>query len=188
MKHMKLLLGASFGVFACIGWANATVVSYNVSFTATGFSSLDSTSPPVNPVVGDFTITMDTAQTYTDSTVGISLISLNIPLDSALSFDYNPSTPTLYVGGLFDGASTIPITPASSNDFYLQITNFNNLPTAAFLQLGYVETSHPNGFWYTQASNPTGSATITPTPEPSSIASLVAGLGVVGLIRRRRLV
>jgi hypothetical protein len=189
VKRSILLLGVLIagGAVAGAGAANAAVVHDLVTFSATDFSSSPpGETPPVDPVTGSFTITFDPTQTYTDSTAGITLNSLNIPLDSALAFDYSPTgsgADELVVGGLADGACCLTISPAPSSDFYLHIITFTTNPT--FQQLGYVEAG--GAYFYT--TDETGTVSVTPitpgVPEPSTWAMMLIGFVGLGFLGYR---
>jgi hypothetical protein len=157
------------------------------NFSATGFDFINGIAPPVDPVLGGFTLTFDPTVTYTDSTSGIVLNSLNIPLSSSISFDYNPSTDYLVVGGTNLGADTIAIGPAQ-DDFYLQVNNFITNPTVH--QLGYAEASIPNGYYYTPVDDPAAGmiTAVAAVPEPATWAMMLlgfAGIGAMTYGRRR---
>ncbi|HEV8070243.1 MAG TPA: PEP-CTERM sorting domain-containing protein [Planctomycetaceae bacterium] len=168
--------------------AKASLMGYDVSFSASNFQVGAGSNPaPVDPVTGEFKITLDPTLTYTNDTADISLTSLNIVLGSALSFSYSPTAGTfpagtLRVGGLEDGSDSILFNP-STNDFWLQIANFATSP--AFTQVGYTQTSvSSDNLFYTL--NQTGSVTVTPivnTPEPTSICLLGLGFASFGLFR-----
>ena len=145
----------------------------------------------MDPVTGSFTLSFDPTLVYTDSTTGISLISLNIALGSALSFTFNPTTDFLQVGGLASGAGAIQYSP-STNDFYLQIFGLGGeVPgvSLAFNQLGYTQTSvSTDNYFYTL--NQTGTVSATPitaaVPEPSTWAMLLLGFAGIGFLAYRR--
>lgn len=181
--------------------AMAGTVTDDVTFSATSFSggappSYSGGTAPTDPVTGSFTITLDPTQTYLDNTTGITLGTLNIALDSALSFDYSPNSYTigattfdageLVVGGINDGACCVELTPTTSNDFYLQILNFTSAP--AFNQLGY--TIAANGdYFYSAGGTSGGSVSVTPvstTPLPAALPLFATGLGAMGLFGWRR--
>lgn len=174
------LILAGVGAFP----ANAATVSDLVTFTASGFTSAFGQAAPTDPVNGSFTITFDPTMTYTDETVGITLKSLNITLDSALSFDYSPTgnpnglADELVVGGLADGAASVQYSPPT-NDFWLHIYTFTASPT--FQQVGYSNTftTDENLFYTDFTKGGTGSVTVTSVPEPSTWAMML--LGFVGL-------
>ena len=102
-----------------VTWAaNAATVSYDVTFSATNFTSAFGQAAPTDPVTGSFRITFDPTQTYTDDTSDITWKSLNI----ALRVQRSPSTdsPTgngdgaadeLVVGGVSNGAATVQYNP-----------------------------------------------------------------------------
>lgn len=151
--------------------SSAATVTDSVSFSATGFTTGVGSGPaPTDPVTGSFTITFDPTQTYTDTTAGITLNSLNIALGSQLGFYYSPTGPNaneLFVGGTQDGVCCVQISPTLYNDFYLHITNFSTDPT--FQQLGYTT---PSGYWYTTGT--AGSST-TVTPITTSVPEVDVG-------------
>jgi hypothetical protein len=171
--------------------ASAATVHDLVTFSVTDFTSAFGQPVPTDPVTGSFTISFDSTMTYVDQTTGISLKSLNIPLDSAISFDYSPtgsSAGELIVGGLNDGAILVALSP-SQNDFYLYINDFVTSPS--FQQLGYTETSSDasTGFnaYYFSPQQSGGSFTITPltsVPEPTTWTLLLAGFGGLGTALR----
>jgi hypothetical protein len=189
--HGKFLLAVSLAAFTLAAvTANADLTMYNVSFEAHDFQvGSGGDPPPVDPVVGNFTITFDPSVAVTNSTSGITLNSLNIALGSALSYSYDPAAGgfpagTLRVGGAASGSDTITFNP-STNDFWLFINDFTG--TAAFQQVGYTQTSvSNNNLFFTL--NQTGSADVTIVPEPASASLLVTGLTalVAGVIWRRR--
>jgi hypothetical protein len=172
--------------------AGASPVSYDVGFSVNTFTAAFGGAVPVDPVTGSFTITFDPTLTYTNSTAGIALNSLNITLGSSLSFNYNPAADgsfaagTLRVGGLFNGADQIQYSPPT-DDFWLYIQDFAGTPT--FQQLGYVQSTSAGDFYFTLAQ--TASLRVTPSvvvaaSEPASLLVVLAGLAGLGVLRRRR--
>jgi hypothetical protein len=180
-----------FVLLAVAAPANGSMTTYDVTFSANTFQVGAGSDPaPVDPVTGEFKITLDPTVSVVNDTADISLVSLNIALGSALSFTYNPAADgpfvpgTLRVGGLFDGADSIQFDP-STNDFWLQIPSFTTAP--AFEQLGYTQTSvSSDNLFYTL--NQTGSVDVTPlaTPEPTSLCLASFGLAMWGDSSRRR--
>jgi hypothetical protein len=197
-KGVKYAALAATAVFALISAssANAALLTFDVSFSATGFTS-QFNQPPVQPVVGSFTITFDPTLTYTDATSGITLHTLDIALSSVLSFDYSPTgnangaAGELVVGGAADGACCVIFNPPS-NDFWLQILTFTTAPV--FNQLGYSQSSTGSAsLFFTDAANGgSGSVTVqnvTPTPgvpEPSTWAMMLLGFAGLGFMAYRR--
>ncbi len=180
-----------FVVLAVAAPANGEMTTYDVTFSANSFQvGVGSDPAPVDPVTGEFKITLDPTVSVVNDTADISLISLNLALDSALAFTYNPavdgpfSPGTLRVGGVENGADSVQYSP-STNDFWLQITSFTTAP--AFEQVGYSQTSVSSAnLFYTL--NQTGSVDVTPlaTPEPTSFGLASFGLAMWGISSRRR--
>ena len=197
MKRSAILLSALVvgGAVMGAGAANAALVHDLVTFSASGFERDAGPDPaPVDPVTGSFTISFDPTLIYTDETAGITITpgSLNIVLDSALSFSYNASgsglpSGTLVVGGLSDGAQQVQFSP-STNDFWLFINNFATSPS--FDQVGYSQTSLSIANLFDTHS---GTVTVTPitpggVPEPSTWAMLLGGFAGLSFLGYRRTV
>jgi PEP-CTERM motif len=195
-------LGAALALGATSG-AHAALVRGLVFFSGAGFTSAFGNPVPVDPVIGSFFITFDPTQTYTDETSGITLNSLNIGLDSALSFDYSPTgngngaADELVVGGLEDGASSISL-GSTGADFYLHIFTFST--DATYGQIGYSPNSggeDNTSYFYTPALGDglpapgvVGSVTVFPAPppsvpEPSTWAMLMLGFASLGFLAYR---
>jgi hypothetical protein len=191
LRSLCASIALTFVVLAVVAPVNGAMTTYDVTFSANTFQVGSGTNPaPVDPVTGEFKITLDPTVSVVNDTADISLTSLNIALDSPLSFTYNPAfdnpfaAGTLRVGGLFDGADGVQFNP-STNDFWLQITNFATAP--AFEQVGYSQTSvSGNNLFFT--INQTGSVDVTPlaTPEPTSLCLASFGLAMLGVGSRRR--
>jgi hypothetical protein len=190
MKIRSLLLISTLAISAICGGlpASAAVQTDLITFSAGGFISVFGQPTPTDPVTGSFTITFDPTLTYTDTTAGITLDSLNITLGSALSFNYDPTLNggQLVVGGIANGTGVVQTGPPT-NDFYLHIFTFETTPS--FQQFGYtVAALTPSSYFYNDLTNGGfGSVTVTPVvagvPEPSTWAMMVfgfAGLGIAG--------
>jgi PEP-CTERM motif len=195
MKRSLLLFSAlvASGLVVGAGAANAALVHDLVTFSANSFQIGEGSDPaPKDPVTGSFTITFDPTMTYSDSTTGITLNSLNIALGSALSFSYSPTAipsvinaDELIVGGVFDGAARVQYSP-STDDFWLFINTFTAAPT--FDQVGYSQTSvSSDNLFYTVGG--TGSVTVTSltsVPEAATWTMMLAGFAGLGLLGYRQ--
>jgi hypothetical protein len=168
---------------ALVSQAGAALMSYHVAFSANSFESALGATPPVDPVEGSFDITFDPSLIYPEAgtTTGITLNTLNIALDSALSFTYNdPSYPPdlLGVGGISQGPGAVLYVPAT-NDFALVIDNFST-GNPTFLRFAYSQTAVNNDYFSTE----TGSVTFTPIPLPATLPLVFSGLGALVAWRR----
>lgn len=154
--------------------ADAATITTTVDFTATNFTSVQGTTPPVDPVAGSFTLTFDQSQFAFDATT-IAVNDLNINLGSPISFSYNPDIAALTIGGSALG----------SGAFFWGTDDFS---------LGFVlvsgTTYRPQSFSYTQAGiNDSFDASFSPTsvvPIPASASLLATALAALGLLCIRR--
>lgn len=175
----RMMLGLLMGVsLLAAGSAQAAVITRSFAFQASGFTNLVGALPaPTDPVIGQVTVTFDTAVSVVDVTTGITLDSLNIALGSPISYQYGAVNGTMFIGGLDDGAGG---TSTFRNDFWLMIRNANTTPSFATLQ--YVAGINGES-WGTEAGFVT---LVTPVPEPAALALLAMGVAGLGLVRRRR--
>jgi hypothetical protein len=196
---MKMILSAaaiaSVGLIALATTARAAPQTFDVTFTAHGFTSEFGQPVPVDPVTGSFLIAIDPTQTYIDEQADLANFTINTPVAGGLSFTYSPTGVTgqsspgeLVVGGVFDGAFQVQINPPT-DDFYLQIPNFFTAPT--YQQLGYVQAAIGAENLFDTHSDTLGSVTVTPVltsgvPEPSTWAMLLTGFGFFGLLGYRK--
>ncbi len=177
--------------------ASAAIVTDDVTFNVSGFSTFPVGGVPTDPVTGSFTITFDPTQVYMDATAGITLNSLNITAGSPISFCYSASAYScdgvafsadeLVVGGTSDGTALVQYSPAT-DDYVLQISNFTTSPV--FTEMVYAQTSEGNYDNFTTPGVSTGSVTVTPavssTPLPAALPLFACGLGVMGFLAKRR--
>src|SRR5262245_33414777 len=148
---------AAGGIFVSASCADASTITRSVTFSLNSFVPFVGNDPvPTDPVTGSFIITLDPSLDYFDSTSGISFVSLNITLGSALSFFYSHSLDSLIVGGLQSGAGGVLADPAT-DDFWVEIDNLISSPL--FNQALYSQTAvSPKNAFSTQ----TGSLTVEP--------------------------
>jgi len=188
------LLGATLALGATAG-AHAGITTYNVSFTASDFTSEFGQPVPTDPVTGSFQITLDPSLSYTDDTADITGGAINIALGSAFSFTYfapvDPTPPPmgfdpgeLVVGGIEDTALSVQISP-QTDDFWLHILNFSTVPT--YQQVGYAQTAIEGENLFDTTSGSVEVSLVTPSvPEPSTWAMMLVGFAGLGYAAYRR--
>jgi len=175
---MKLLWGIA-GMALLAGSANATIVKRQFDFTASNFVDIlnAGNTPPIDPVIGSFTVKWDTAKNSINQTTGISLNSFNILLDSPPSFDYYATSDFMLIGGSASGTNAIlPM----HTDFFMAIWWASGNPFTG--NLYYAESGINTAF----VGDVTLTATILPAPEPATWAMMLGGLGLAGSALRYR--
>jgi hypothetical protein len=157
--------------------AEASTITETIDFTAKGSGG------PVDPVTGSFTITYDPTLHYWNETgPDITLNSLNIALDSPLSFSYDPGS-YLQVGGLAGSAIGYSW---GSNDFVLSL-----FPSyAPYNFLAYSQVGQTSGFYSSDVSATYTPVSLATTPIPASVLMMgtaLLALAGFGLARRQGL-
>ena len=149
--------------------AEAAIVSGSFAFEASG-------SPNGFPGFnGAFTITFDNRSSVVNSTIGITLTGLSIPLGSAVGFTYSVVTDSLRVGGIENGTNT---TAPGTADFTVLIESISTVPVFSTARYSTVANTAENS-----GDMLTGS--VTRVPEPASLGLLVLGAAALAGIRRR---
>lgn len=168
-------------VFAClaavsalmtVGAANAE--EFKVSFTASDFKELSNPVPvPQAAVTGSITYTADSQGT---PVTAIDAIDLTIFGHTYTTAELDASS--YQTGYLFGGSSLGPDGElAGTNDFILATDEGNQF-------FEYTSIGANNIFRATDLSETTSIAAVV--PEPGNTALLLAGLGSIGLVARRR--
>lgn len=161
--------------------ANADLIHFDVSFSASGFTSNGGGAVPVSPVIGSFAVTLDPTLTYSQSTTGFTLNSVNINLGGLNGglpprFSYTSSTDTfVFLGGLIS---------SGTNGIALTLNNFTNAATVAALIYTQASVDPPSSF-----SSTTGTVSVTASPVvpiPGALPLFATGLGALGLLGWRR--
>src|SRR5205823_6290023 len=83
--------------------ASATIISGTYDITATNFSP---NQAPIATVIASFTLSFDNSSQITDTSAGLVVNSLNIPVDGSVEYFYKQSTDTLIIGGSANGGPT----------------------------------------------------------------------------------
>lgn len=182
MFNLKSAIAAisAAALMATASSASAAVITRTFEFSAHSFAaSAGSYAPPVDPVVGSFTIQFDDAADVTDATSGITLNHLNIVLGSAIAYNYMAGFDVLEIGVAEGGGASVIY--GGMNDFFLRISNASS-DNPMFLLAAYSQAP-TDAIWWTSSFETLPSA----VPEPATWAMMIAGFGMTGTaIRRRR--
>jgi hypothetical protein len=183
---MRNLIKASLAgfVLAQAMPASAAIIAKTFTFSASNFSySIPGVVLPYNSVSGSFTLQFDDTLTYTDETNGITLHSLDLPIDPfSLAFSYAPGRPFLDVGGARNGVGVSPI--GVSNDFAMSILNANG-PNPQRGMFFYTAPGLNNSFVVANTISLTA-VNAAAVPEPSIWGTLMIGFAFTGIALRRR--
>jgi hypothetical protein len=193
--RVKATLLAGLGLLLGSVWpVSAATVTYHISFTATPIQfdfGGGTTTPPVDPVIGAFTIKFNPAHDYSaDTTVGIKLDSLNLDLGSKLAFRYSHAFDILQIGGKRAGVSGFDLSP--SNDFYLEIDGITGASPSSTL-LRYIQTASGDSQFTTGSIGLTFGTPAPPAtaPIPGALPLFLTAIATLGLWRygvgRRRI-
>ncbi len=183
---MRNLIKASLAgfVLAQAMPASAAIIAKTFTFSASNFSySIPGVVLPYNSVSGSFTLRFDDTQTYTDEANGITLHSLDLPIDPfSLVFSYAPGRPFLDVGGARNGVGVSPI--GVTTDFAMSILNANT----ANPQRGMFAYTAPGLNSSVVVANTINLTAVNAAavPEPSTWAILTIGFAFSGMMLRRR--
>ncbi len=168
---VKKLIGACVGL-AMMGMAGtAHALAFQMEFTATNFSG----GAPVDPVSGSITY-----EAASDTAVVVSFISVDLTIAghvytiSELGFQFLATT-NFTIGGSASGVSGIP---GNTDDF--RIGWDPTAPTPSLFQYTTLDT----GPLFESVTFEEFS--ITPAPEPSTLALFATGLALLGFLGWRR--
>jgi len=183
---LGLLLGS-------ISTAAAATVTYHISFIATPIQydfGGGTTTPPVDPVKGAFTLTFAPSHDYGTTTAGIHLDSLNLKLGSKLGFRYDKAIDLLQIGG--KEADITGFDFGLTNDFYLDIDGLTGLAPHSQL-LRYIQKSSGTSQFTTGSISlsfgapPPPPPTATPLPGAMPLfLTAIAGLSLARYAVARR--
>jgi hypothetical protein len=189
VRQFGIVATAAVSVLLSAISANASTMTYDISFTSGSFNAAAFVGPAGTPPAsasGNFTLTIDTSQTYANETAGITLNSLGVTAGEGLAFSYpltfSPYSDILVIGGSSPGAG---YANGGTNNFYLQIDDFSTTPT--FLQFGYTVADPAEDYFYTnQGDGSVSVSLVSTTPLPAALPLFATGLGAMGLFGWRR--
>ena len=169
----KLLAAVAF-----VGWtgsASAVLITQTYDFTAFFPAYPDSAG---TNLFGTVTVTFDDAITVTTQISNITLNSISMPLDSAISWEYSVSGNWLGIGGSSGGATGFD--GSVNNDFYF-IIGAPSTGSPTYLGAG-LSLAGQTG---TVAAS-SGSVTVSAVPLPAAAWLFGSGLICLAGITRKR--
>ena len=174
MKNGIVCLAAAISMAASMGVAEASPITENLSFSASPFGPAGG---PVSTLSGTFELTFDPTLTYAFNSVGITELSLNLPVTS-VGFQYNPNANNgnLMIGGTLNGVSVL----AGTGMYDFSVT-FIDVRTSTVMLGGAQYTTPASGTLYGDLFQGTASV-----PEPLTLSMFGAGLAGAAAFRRRR--
>jgi hypothetical protein len=165
MRILRSVVLALVAVGCGCSTALASIITLDYNFSASGFVDVNGASvPPVDPVIGHFSVTFDNSADISETVTGLTFTS-NLSLDSPVGFIYKKGEDRIFIG----------LVPAGTNDFVLQVAQVSTQPTFAVLEYRRDDTS---------SAFVSSTGRLTPVPEPATLSLL--GLGFGGAAWRRR--
>lgn len=166
MRILRYVVPALVALGCGCSPALASIITLDYDFSASGFVALKGSSvPPVDPVIGHFSLTFDNSANISETVTGLTFTS-NLLVDSPVGFIYTKNADRITFG----------LVPAGTNDFNLQILQVSTQPTFAGLQYLIDDTSSAFG---------ASTGRLTPVPEPATLSLLALGFGGAAWLRRR---
>jgi hypothetical protein len=173
------LVGVLVLAHALVAQANANMMTYLVTFTASDFNRSDGYSGSIiDPVSGSFTVTFDKDLTYTDA-LGVTGFTANITTGPQHTFDYSHPADIFNIGGVVDSNDNNVI-GYPSDDYTLVISDFTNGPS--FNYFSYTQIAYIDTLCYTY----TGSVTVSAVPLPPAWLFFCSGIIPLAWARRRK--
>jgi hypothetical protein len=176
MKFSAAIL-ATIGSLAMPATAQSAIVTKTFAFSASDFFPAAS-PPPVPIVTGSFTVTFDDAVSVFDTTAGLAVNGLNIPVSSPIAYTYETG-PFSYIqfGGRENGLGTLVL---ATNDILLNVSF--NFPSV----LLYSSTQTPDASFFSSMVSVRVSDGPAAVPELSTWAMLLSGFALSGMALRRK--
>jgi hypothetical protein len=167
----KIVLGTVALAFSFATCANAGLVRRSFDITATDFilEFGSETTPPVDPVTLDFTLTWDPAVLTSGTTTGLNVTSFNLPYSSEFSYSADNYL-TVGTDVNFDSYSVF-------TDSYGVFINDPFGASPIVYALGYADST--DSYWVSQQTSLSAGA-IGAVPEPATWAMMLVGFAGLG--------
>lgn len=179
----KLISSLALALLASPITSSAAPISGTYNFSSTEFTSTFGSVAPVGTVTGSFSVSFDNSTSIPDTTVGLTLNSINLPFAVGLvAFRYGKALDRLTLGQEVNGDG-VEFLASLTNDFRLTVNTFSTVPT--FVQFGYTVATQ-NDVWISRTVSISKVAEVTSVPEPGTLALLGVGLAGLGVARRNR--
>ena len=175
----------TFEDIAPTDYLSSPITSQQFTFSTAGIHLVGNTTTlAASPIAGDgnflvYNSTIGYGASFA-STTGAAFNLLSLDLGGW--YNFGPSAQAVTINGLRAGSTVasvhVNVMPGAFTHFAL--SGFSNLNTVHLVHAGGATS------YYVGIDNIVTSAVLTPVPEPETYAMLLAGLGLLGFIARRR--
>lgn len=173
-------LGVVLALSLVAGVASAATITRTYSFTFSDFTpGVPGNPAPVDPVTGSFSVTFDPTVAVSDTTDGLDVHGVNLPISGHFAYSFTPFG-ALTFGGIAWAGDQASAASFGTDDFSMAF--FHPLTTPIAPSAFYTRAGVPNA-WFAGTGVVTA---IDGVPEPSTWGLTIVGVGVAGAALRRR--